>query len=67
MYRYARTAPHFVRHVGFQDPQLFTFKKKLQLLKTLKKTLFTCVLSFFPKLIHGHNYLHVLKKMHKHC
>ena len=41
--------------------------KKLQLLKTLKRTLFICVLSFFPKLIHRHNYLHVSKEIPKHC
>ena len=40
---------HFVHHIGFQDPQLFTFKKKLQLLKTLKKTLFISVLLFVSR------------------
>ena len=44
--RKVRMIWHFVHHIGFQDPQPFTFKKKLQLLKTLKKTLFICVLLF---------------------
>ena len=41
----------FVRHIVFQDPQPFTFKKKslkkLQLLKTLKKTLPSTFISSF--------------------
>ena len=43
----------FVRHIVFQDPQPFTLKekkkslKKLQLLKTLKKTLPSTFISSF--------------------
>ena len=37
-----RTIWRFVRHIGFRDPQPFTFKK-LRLLKTLKITPTKCV------------------------